>query len=350
VLLSICIATYNRGRFISETLDSIVSQLRPGVEVVVVDGASPDDTAAVVSEYASRFPTVRYFREDENSGVDGDYDKAVEYARGEYCWLATDDDLLAPTAVDRVLEALATGAVDLLMVDSEIRDATLTRTLKARRLGFAGEKTYAAADADAFLADTGDALSFIGGTVVRRQLWLTRQRKPYLGSLFIHVGVVYQSPAIDRVKVLGEPLVRIRLGNAMWRPRSFEIWAFKWPALIWSFDALGDDAKRRVTSREPWRHLVWLMHFRALGAYSFAEYRKYFADRKVGLWRLVLVLAAVCPGQLANFAGVCILALLGKGGGDGIYDLVACSRYSNAASRLLASRWHGKINPPAVAA
>ena len=41
--LSICMATYNRGKFIGLTLDSIMSQMRSDVELIVVDGASPDD-------------------------------------------------------------------------------------------------------------------------------------------------------------------------------------------------------------------------------------------------------------------------------------------------------------------
>ena len=48
IKLSICIATYNRGAFISETLDCILTQIEPGVEIVVVDGASADNTSDVM--------------------------------------------------------------------------------------------------------------------------------------------------------------------------------------------------------------------------------------------------------------------------------------------------------------
>ncbi|RYD61491.1 MAG: glycosyltransferase, partial [Sphingomonadales bacterium] len=101
--LSICIATFNRAAFIGETLQALVEQLRPGVEIVIVDGASPDDTAAAVRPFLEVAPAIRYCRESENSGVDGDYDKAVGYARGEHVWLFPDDDLPAPGAIDRVL-------------------------------------------------------------------------------------------------------------------------------------------------------------------------------------------------------------------------------------------------------
>ena len=67
--LSICIATFERGKFIAQTLDSILAQWQPGVEIVVVDGASRDDTPQVIEPYLTRQPGVRYHREAENSGV-----------------------------------------------------------------------------------------------------------------------------------------------------------------------------------------------------------------------------------------------------------------------------------------
>ena len=81
--LSLCIATYNREAFIGETLQAIVAQLPNDMELVIVDGASSDNTAEVVARFAQRHPQLRYYREAVNSGVDKDFDKAVCYARGE---------------------------------------------------------------------------------------------------------------------------------------------------------------------------------------------------------------------------------------------------------------------------
>ena len=342
--LSLCMATFNRGHQIGETLACLAGQLGDNVEIVVVDGASQDDTPEVVGRYVKDFPAVRYFREAENSGVDRDFDKAVGYARGEHCWLLSDDDLLAPNAVARVLEALDGGAVDLLIVDAELRDASLTKKLAGRRLSFTGERTYGPADRDRFLEDAGRILSFIGGVVVRRSLWLRRDRESYFGSLFIHVGVILQEPPIERVKVLGESLVICRMGNAMWMPRAFEIWGFRWPKLIWSFDRYAPAARRAVTPPEPWRKLQWVMGYRAIGAYSKDEYRRYFAGPRLRFSRPPLYLSAIFPGKLANLIGVCLLAVIERGGRSLIYEMVTCSRFSNPASRQVA-RLAMKLSP-----
>ena len=97
-ILSLCIADLQPRAFIGETVQAIVSQLPAvGVELVVVDGASPDNTAEVMARFADRYPAIRYFRET-GIGLDRDFDKAVGYARGDHCWLMSDDDLLVPGA------------------------------------------------------------------------------------------------------------------------------------------------------------------------------------------------------------------------------------------------------------
>src|ERR1035437_7960952 len=126
--LSICIATFLRANFIAETLDSILGQMQENVEIVVVDGASPDNTRGVIAQYLIKYPEVRYYREESNSGVDRDYDKAVGYASGEYCWLMTDDDLLVPGAIKRVLSALD-DRCELSVVNAEVRNVDFSKRL-----------------------------------------------------------------------------------------------------------------------------------------------------------------------------------------------------------------------------
>ena len=101
-LLSICIATYNRAAYIGVTLDSIISQLTDDVELLVVDGASTDSTEEVLHTYIKKSNRIRYIRLAAKGGVDQDYDKSIEFARGEWCWLFTDDDLLKPGAIAAV--------------------------------------------------------------------------------------------------------------------------------------------------------------------------------------------------------------------------------------------------------
>src|SRR5262245_44458385 len=94
VKLSICVATRNRAAFVRETVINILRQVTPECEVVVVDGASTDDTESVLKTIVEHNDNVRYFKLDKNGGIDRDFDRAVELANGEYCWLMPDDDVL----------------------------------------------------------------------------------------------------------------------------------------------------------------------------------------------------------------------------------------------------------------
>lgn len=109
IKISICIPTHNRARFIGETLESIIFQATDDVEIVIVDGASTDNTTEVVQRFQQKFKNLIYYRGEKNMGIDRDMAKTVELSHGEYCWLFSDDDLLKPGAVKRILQEIGTG-------------------------------------------------------------------------------------------------------------------------------------------------------------------------------------------------------------------------------------------------
>lgn len=331
--LSICIATYNRGTFIGQTLDSIVGQLSAAVELVILDGASPDDTERVVSAYVSSDRPLRYIREKINSGVDADYDKAVGHAQGEYCWLMTDDDLLVPGAVAKVLARLAAGP-DVLIVNAEVATKDFSRTVEPRLLAIDSDRVYPGGS-ESFFTEASSYLSFIGGVVIKRELWLQRNRTDYYGTLFIHMGVLFQSPPLGEAYAIAEPLVRIRYGNAMWTSRGFEIWMFKWPSLIWGFPGYSDSAKARITARHPWKSVLRLVGERGIARYSMDEFRLFLQSQPPDGARLNARLVAQLPGWIANTVSAIYCLLVNRKLRVVFYDLAIC-KHSTWLSRLAA--------------
>lgn len=335
--LSICIATFTRAEFIGQTLDSILPQLRDDVELVVVDGASPDATPDILSRYAAVHQRLRYVRESTNSGIDADYDKAVSYARGEFCWLMTDDDLMVEGAIERVLSHI--DGVDLVVVNSEVRNKDLARVLRPRMLQVTDDQAFADSSGERLFAEVAAYLSFIGGVVVRRDLWLRRERRPYYGTLFVHLGVLFQSPALSRAFVIADPLLIIRFGNAMWTSRSFEIWMFKWPQLIWSFGHFSPAARAKVTTRYPFRELKRLLFLRAVGSYSTTEYRAYLSQQPAHFTKPLQALIARLPGKAANFlCGLYYLLRPNKPGGMELYDLARAVHATSLTQRVASAK------------
>lgn len=328
--LSICIATFNRAGFIGETLDAILPQLTRNVELVVVDGASVDCTAEVMADYVRRFPAIVYRRETENCGVDRDFDKAVQYANGDYCWLMSDDDILVADAIATVLGRLA-DEPELVVVNAEVWSKDLSVTLKPRQLAVSADCDFGPQDHERLFAASASYLSFIGAVVIRRATWMGRERTRYFGSLFIHVGVIFQPPQIGYAKIIARPLIRIRYGNAMWTARGFEIWIDKWPNLIWSFAQFTAETRSGITARHPANSLKVLLHYRAIGAFGRAEYRSMLADRRRPHHSLARAVAAL-PARVVNAA--LALYCLGRRHADArmmLHDLVRASCASSLA-------------------
>ena len=172
------------------------------------------------------------------------------------------------------------------------------------------DRIYPSSGIEELFADTAEYLTFIGGVVIRRDLWMARERERYFGTEFVHVGVIFQAPLPGTALVISTPLISIRYGMAQWTERSFDIWMFKWPELVWSLPVLSEETKNRATRREPWRLLKNLLVYRAMGAYSSKVYhdkvRNRIQDRG---HRAVPCLVSLLPGKVLNLLGVAYFSL-----------------------------------------
>jgi glycosyltransferase involved in cell wall biosynthesis len=103
--LTIFTPTYNRAATLPRLYESLLSQTATDFEWLLVDDGSTDETAQLVTEFTGegRFP-VRYHRK-ENGGKHTAYNLGLELAQGDYFFCVDSDDLLAPEAVQKILDA-----------------------------------------------------------------------------------------------------------------------------------------------------------------------------------------------------------------------------------------------------
>ena len=238
----------------------------------------------------------------------------------------SDDDLLRPGAIRTVLDALDRG-YSLLVVNSEVRSHDMSRLFEDRRVVVDADRQYGSDEMDRLFADAGVYLSFIGCVVIRRSIWLERDRESYYGSLFIHVGVIFQERLPGSALVIAAPLISIRYGNALWKSKEFEIWMFKWPSLLWSLRGVTDAARTIVCKAEPWRRTRILLFYRAKGTYSLTEYRRWIKPRTTSMrGRLSAALTALVPGSVANAIALFYCRFFHRGSGLVLRDVMN-SRY-----------------------
>ncbi|HKU31737.1 glycosyltransferase [Arthrobacter sp. NyZ413] len=109
IRVSVCLAAYKGSLYIEEQIDSILRDLGPDDELVVVDDASPDNTAEVVKGITD--PRLRFVPAEVNKGYVRTFEHAIGLSRGEFIMLSDQDDVWIPGRVDLMLAALADNKV-----------------------------------------------------------------------------------------------------------------------------------------------------------------------------------------------------------------------------------------------
>lgn len=90
-LISIICAVRNDARFIRETLDTVVSQTYPELELVIMDGASTDGTIDIIKEYAGKHKNI-IWRSESDQGQWDALDKALALSTGKHISLLCGQD------------------------------------------------------------------------------------------------------------------------------------------------------------------------------------------------------------------------------------------------------------------
>jgi glycosyltransferase involved in cell wall biosynthesis len=136
--VSVAMATFNGERYVEAQLRSILEELQPQDEVVVVDDASTDGTVARVEALGDA--RVRLLRQARNQGVRASFDRALRACRHSLIFLSDQDDLWLPDKRNALTAELGAGAM-LALSDARVIDAegrVVEASFMARRGGFKG--------------------------------------------------------------------------------------------------------------------------------------------------------------------------------------------------------------------
>jgi glycosyltransferase involved in cell wall biosynthesis len=119
--VSVCMAVHNGSRFLQPQVDSILSQLRPDDELVVVDDASTDASPAILE--GVRDARLRLHSNEENQGVLRSFENALRRSSGELIFLSDHDDIWLPGKLAASLEVFASRPdVTMVVTDAKLID------------------------------------------------------------------------------------------------------------------------------------------------------------------------------------------------------------------------------------
>jgi abequosyltransferase len=219
--LSICIPTYNFGQFIGEAIDSVRKQYLPGTEIVILDGASADNTRDVVARHQLECRYIRYQLQPFKGGIDADMERCVALAQGEYCWLLSADDALVDGALQRIYSDIET-ARDVYLCNRLLCD----KDLKPQH-----PQSWLAGNVDDFEVDLGDdrtlsqyfdratsigaLFSYMSTIIFRRKSWnRVAPDSALAGTNYAHIHRLFAMRSFHgTMKYLAAPLVLCRGDN-----------------------------------------------------------------------------------------------------------------------------------------
>lgn len=132
--VSILIPVFNGSDFLSACLDSVLAQDFTDCEILISEDGSTDDSTSIVERYAARDQRIRWWKNERNLGLAGNFNHCLREAQGEYIKFVLQDDLLlGPTALRLLVELMdAHPEVTLAGCASDIIDAK-DRVIERRR-------------------------------------------------------------------------------------------------------------------------------------------------------------------------------------------------------------------------
>ena len=119
-LVSIVTPSFNSGRFIAETIESVRNQDYPSIEHIVIDGGSNDGTVEILK----RFPQLHWVSEPD-SGQSEALNKGFRFAKGEIIGWLNADDTYQPSTVSTAIHFLQENpSIDCVYSDVQVIDDT----------------------------------------------------------------------------------------------------------------------------------------------------------------------------------------------------------------------------------
>jgi glycosyltransferase involved in cell wall biosynthesis len=113
-LVSIITPTYNHERYIRSCIESVLSQTHSNFEQIIIDDASTDGTAEIISQYVEKDRRIKFIQHNTNYGIyklADIYNKFLNFSKGEFIAILEGDDLWPPDKLEKQLKLFSNSKV-----------------------------------------------------------------------------------------------------------------------------------------------------------------------------------------------------------------------------------------------
>ncbi len=212
--LSIVIPTFNNGDILHETLDSIVSQIEPDIEIIVSDNASTDNTEKVVQQYRLKYPLIKYFKNATNLGFDKNFVLSAERACGEFIWFIGDDKI-APGGIKKILEVISSfPEIGQIFVNCSMYSADFSHCETEKLIKI--NQDMVCENPENYIKIVTTAIGLTPAVVSNRKLWLQVDKTEIYNTGWMPFAVSLYSLPGHSSYIVADPYALYRNANFHW--------------------------------------------------------------------------------------------------------------------------------------
>ncbi len=216
---SVVVPCHRVRAWLRPCLDSVLSQSYDDVELIGVDDASPDDSGAILDEYAAADPRVQVLHLPGNVGRGLARNAGMRVATGDYVLFLDADDTMLPGSLAAIADRIAqTGEPDIVMFDYERAwwDGRLIRNRRHEAFAREGSGVFTAAERPVFLT-----FIEVAWNKAYRRSFLAEHALEFTAGLYDDVPWTYATMlTASRIATLDRVVVHYRQRRVVRRPGS----------------------------------------------------------------------------------------------------------------------------------
>lgn len=131
IFITIGIPTWNRCEFLLNNIKQITAEVESfaleGIELLISDNASDDNTPIICQELAEQYPFISYYRHQTNRGANANFHYVVTAAKGKYVWLLGDDDAIVSGSLSKIITDIKRFNYPAIVIGGSIREEDNSR-------------------------------------------------------------------------------------------------------------------------------------------------------------------------------------------------------------------------------
>lgn len=281
--ISVIISSYNYGRFIGATIQSVLEQTLPAHEIIVIDDGSSDDSAEVIKSFGARVK----FIQQENQGVCAVRNKGARLATGDVLAFLDSDDIWLPRKLEMQAQAFSSdpevGLVSCGLREFDTNGETLAEYVDGKSGWCAREillfRDFVLNTTASAIAVRRETFERVGGFDESREIFAAEDHE-----------LCYRAAKISKLVFIQEVLVDFRIHgkNGHLNIPQME------RAMLAAYKKMFSQAEPDALSikRESYGNLYRML----AGSYFRAkDYRSFLKNSAKSLW--------LTPGNISRFAG-----------------------------------------------